>query len=110
MKRNIIKNKYIMINNIEFNVKGIIDNDFIKTLKFDSLECCYNRPSQAKTSIYYSWLNVISNNSDILCYGVGSYNCNIFTINSIVSMNDKSYYLHITPTKRECYEIVGMEV
>lgn len=106
MKRNIIKNKYIMINNVEFNVKGIIDNDFIKTLKFDSLEYCYNRPSQIKTSIYYNWYNIISSNSDILYYGVGSYNCNIFTINSIVNIDSKRYYLHITPTKRECYEVI----
>lgn len=108
MKRNIIKNKYIIIDNVEFNVKGIIDNDFIKTLKFDNLESCYNRPSQTKTSIYYNWYNIISNDSDILCYGIGSYNCNIFTINSIVNIDNKKYYLHITPSKRECYEVIEM--
>ena len=106
MKRNIIKNKYIIIDNVEFNVKGIVDNEFIKTLKFDNLESCYTRPSDTKTSIYYNWYNIISNDSDILEFGVGSYNCNIFTINSIVDMNDKKYYLHITPSKHECYEVL----
>lgn len=102
MKRN---NKYIMINNIEFNVKGTIDNDFIKTLKFDSLESCYTRPSQAKTSIYYSWYYTYLNNINIIKFGIGSYNSNIFTINSIVDIDGKRYYLHITPTKNECYEV-----
>jgi hypothetical protein len=110
MKRNIVKNKYIMINDIKFNVRGIVNNDFIKTLKFDNLERCYARPSDTKISIYHNWYNIILNDSDILCYGVGSYNCNIFTINSIIKLHNKKYYLHITPTKNECYEVVGMEV
>ena len=96
----------ININGREFDLKGVTTNEAIKGLKFDSLECCYNRPSQAKISIYYDWFNIISNASDIICYGVGSYNSNIFTINSIVDINDKRYYLHITPTKNECYEII----
>ena len=106
MKRNIIKNKYIMINNIKFNVRGIVDNEFIEALKFNSLESCYNKPSQAKTSIYYSWHYTYLDNIDIIKFGVGSYNCNIFTINSIVNIDNKKYYLHITPTKNECYEII----
>ena len=96
----------ININGREFDLKGVTTNEAIKDLKFDSLENCYNRPSQAKISIYYSWFNIISNASDILDFGVGSYNCNIFTINAIVNIDNKKYYLHITPTKNECYEII----
>ena len=96
----------ININGREFDLKGVVNNENIKGLKFDSLEHCYDRPSQAKTSIYYNWFNTIANASDILKFGVGSYNCNIFTINSIVDINDKRYYLHITPTKNECYEVI----
>ena len=102
-------NKNIIINNRTFNIKGIIDMRDLKDLKFDRLEDCYARPSQAKISVYNIWYNTIANDSDILYYGVGSYNCNIFTINSIVNMNDKRYYLHITPTRRECYEVVGID-
>ena len=101
------KNQIMKLGEEEFKIKGVINMQDLKGLKFDRLESCYNRPSQAKISIYYSWFNIISNNSDILCYGVGSYNCNIFTINSIVDINDKRYYLHITPTKNECCEVVG---
>ena len=101
------KNQIMKIGEEEFKFKGIINIQDLKGLKFDSLKSCYARPSQAKRSIYYNWFNDISNNSDILRFGVGSFNCNIFTINSIVDINDKRYYLHITPTKNECYEVIG---
>ena len=100
------KNQIMKLGEEEFKFKGVIDTQDLKGLKFDRLESCYNRPSQAKISIYYNWFNDISNASDILKFGVGSFNCNIFTINSIVDINDKRYYLHITPTKNECYEVV----
>ena len=101
-------NSSILMGDCNFNIKGIIDMRDVKGWKFDRLESCYARPSQAKTNIYYNWFNTISNASDILKFGVGSYNCNIFTINAIIDINDKRYYLHITPTKNECYEVVGM--
>ncbi len=107
MIKKIKTNKNIMINNETFNIKGIIRAQDLKGLKFDKLESCYNRPSQAKISIYNIWYNTISNNSNILDFGVGSYNCNVFTINSIIKLQNKKYYLHITPTKNECYEVVG---
>lgn len=109
MIKKIKTNKNIMIGDSTFKIKGIIDMQDLKGLKFDRLESCYTRPSQAKTSIFYNWFNTISNDSDILKFGVGSYNCNIFTINSIVDINDKRYYLHITPTKNECYEVVDID-
>lgn len=99
-------NKNIMIGDRTFNIKGIIDMKDLKGLKFDRLESCYARPSQAKVSVYNIWYNTIANDSDILDFGVGSYNCNIFTINAIVNIDNKKYYLHITPTKRECYEVI----
>lgn len=107
MKRNIKSNKYIIINDNKFNFKGIVDNEFIKSLKFNKLEYCYARPSNIKTSIYYNWYYTYLNNINILNFGVGSYNCNIFTINSIVNIDNKQYYLHITPTKNEYYEVVN---
>ena len=100
------KNQIMKLGEEEFKFKGVISEEDLKGLKFDRLESCYNRPSQAKTSIYYNWFNAISNASDILCYGVGSFNCNIFTINSIIELHNKKYYLHITPTKNECYEVI----
>lgn len=106
MIKKIKTNKTIMIGDNNFNIKGIIDMQDLKGLRFDSLEHCYARPSQSKISIYYNWFNAISNNSDILCYGVGSYNCNIFTINAFIELDNKKYYLHITPTKNECYEVI----
>lgn len=109
MIRKIKTNRNIMINNNTFNIKGIIDMQDLKGLKFDSLESCYARPSQAKISIYNIWYNTIANTSNILHFGVGSYNCHMFTINSIIKLHNKKYYLHITPTKNECYEVVGME-
>lgn len=106
MIKKIKTNKTIIIGNSDFNIKGIIDMQDLKDLKFDRLESCYARPSQAKTSIFYNWFNTISNDSDILKFGVGSYNCNIFTINAIIELQNKKYYLHITPTKNECYEVI----
>lgn len=102
-----IKNQIMKLGREEFNIKGVINMQDLKGLKFDRLESCYNRPSQAKISIYNIWYNTISNDSDILDFGVGSYNCNIFTINSIIKLHNKKYYLHITPTKNECYEVIG---
>lgn len=107
MKKDIKSNNYIMINKKEFNVKGIVDNKFINSLKFDRLENCYNKPSDTKISIYYSWYYTYLDNIYILEFGVGSYNTNIFTINSIVEIDNKQYYLHITPSKNECYEVVN---
>lgn len=109
MIRKIKTNRNIVIGDSDFNIKGTIDMQDLKDLRFDMLEHCYARPSQAKTSIYYNWFNTIANDSDILKFGVGSYNCNIFTINSIIDINDKRYYLHITPTKNECYEVVDID-
>lgn len=106
MIRKIKTNRTILIGDSNFNIKGIIDMQDLKDLKFDSLEYCYARPSQAKISIYYNWYNTIANNSNILSFGVGSYNSNIFTINAIIELHNKKYYLHITPTKNECYEII----
>ena len=60
----------ININGREFDLKGVISNEAIKGLKFDSLESCYNRPSQAKISIYYSWYYTYLENVDILKFGV----------------------------------------
>ena len=108
MIKKIKTNRTIMIGNETFDIKGIIDMQDLKGLKFDRLESCYARPSQAKTSIYYNWFNTIANNSNILSFGVGSYNCNIFTINAIIELHNKKYYLHITPTRNECYEVIGM--
>ena len=100
------KNQIIKLGNGDFKFKGVINTQDLKDLKFDRLESCYNRPSQAKISIYHTWYNTIANDSDILSFGVGSYNCNIFTINSIIKLHNKKYYLHITPTKNECYQVV----
>ena len=90
----------------EFKIKGVISKEDLKNKTFKGIYQCYAKPSQAKISIYNIWYNTITNDSDILCYGVGSYNCNIFTINSIIKLHNKKYYLHITPTKNECYEVV----
>ena len=100
------KNKMMKLGEEEFKIKGIINIQDLKGLKFDRFERCYSRPSQVKINIYNIWHNTISNNSDILDFGVGSYNCNIFTINSIIKLYNKKYYLHITPTKNECYEVI----
>ena len=102
------KNQIIKLGEEEFKLKGIIGIQDLKGLRFDKLESCYNRPSQAKISIYNSWYNTIANNSDILDFGVSSYNCNIFTINSIIKLQNKKYYLHITPVKNECYKVVEL--
>ena len=99
------KNQIIKLGEEEFKFKGVIDMQNLKGLKFYRLEGCYNRPSKAKISIYNRWYNIIANDSNILNFGVGSYNYNIFTINSITKLNNKKYYLHITPTKNECYEV-----
>lgn len=106
MIKKIKTNRTIMIGNQTFDIKGIIDMQDLKDLRFDKLESCYNRPSQAKINIYNTWYNTIANNSDILSFGVGSYNCNIFTINAIIKLHNKNYYLHITPTRNECYEVI----
>ena len=106
MIKKIKTNRNIIIGDSNFNIKGIIDMQDLKDLRFDRLESCYNRPSQTKTNIYYNWYNTIANDSNILDFGVGSYNCNIFTINAIIELQNKKYYLYITPTRNECYEVI----
>ena len=100
------KNQIMKLGEEEFKFKGVINMQDLKGLKFDRLESCYNRPSQAKISIYNTWYNTITNDSDILCFGVGSHNCNIFTINSIIKLHNKKYYIYITKTRQEIYEVI----
>jgi len=66
---------------------------------YNALYECYNRPSEAKTNIYYKYLKLIDENSDdVINYGIGSYNSMIITLEAIIKKDDKKYYLYITPS------------
>ena len=90
--------KYLSIDGITFTItRGIINNPRCSTR---TLKDCYGKPSSRKIAIFNSWFEWAVNN-DVKCFGISSYNTNIFTLNGIIEYNGDKYYMYITPTRRE---------
>lgn len=65
---------------------------------------CYSKPSSKKVSIYNEWLHWAINNN-VIYFGVASYNCNIFTLQGIITIDDDDYLVYITPSYNTLYPI-----
>ena len=67
-----------------------------------TLKECYTKPSATKQEIFNEWLKW-SEENNVQCFGVCSYNTNIFTLDGLIKINDTLYYLYITPSRKELY-------
>ena len=96
----------MMLGNETFNLKKFVKSEDIEGLRYDSIFTCYARPSYIKVNIYNHYYDVLRDNTDeIIKYGVGGYNCFMFTINAIVKINGVKYYVYITKTRNEIHVI-----
>ena len=97
------KEKTITINGVKFEkVKGGVNN--INTNLKDIYQC-YDRPSQAKISIFKEWVEY-AREVGASNWGIASYNANIFTFDFMFSYNDVVYYAHITPSHNYICEVM----
>ena len=96
------KEKYVEIEGVKFEkVRGSVNhNTNLKTL-YEA----YERPSQAKVSIYNKWVEY-AKKVDANNYGIASFNCMMFTFDFMFSFNDVIYYAHITPSNNYLYEVI----
>ena len=98
-----MKKEKILINGVEFEkVRGSV-NDINTNLK--DIYQCYDRPSQAKVSIYNDWCD-FAKKVDASNWGIASYNANIFTFDFCFKYEDKKYYAHITPCHNYICEVM----
>lgn len=101
------KNQTIILGNEDFKYKGVISKEDLKYKSFKGLYECYNRPSDTKTRIYIEWSSRIYDLGNMLKFGINGYNCHMFTLHSILKVDTKDYYIYITKTRQEIYEIEG---
>ena len=102
------KNQVIILGNEEFKFKGVISREDLKDKTFRGIYQCYTKPSTAKIKIFLEWASKIYDiDNDFLKFGISSYNVNMFTLHSILKVDNKSYYIYITKTRQEIYEIEG---
>lgn len=66
---------------------------------------CYKRPSEAKREIYEYWL-LWACRSGVKNFGIESYNSMMFTLSGKIEIKGKKYWLYITKTRQELFEIV----
>lgn len=101
------KNQIMKLGEEEFKFKGVISEEDLKNKTFKGIYQCYTKPSKIKINIFLEWVSKIYDiDNNFLKFGIDSYNTNIFTLHSILKIDNKKYYLHITPTKNECYEVI----
>lgn len=69
---------------------------------YKSIYECYDRPSITKANIYTYWKNILSANcDDVIYYGIDSYNGWMFTLHSLIKIDNKLCYVYITKTRQE---------
>lgn len=94
------------IGNEEFKIKGTMLHSTAISKIYDDFDKCYSRPSDDKKKINKYWYELLCNNCDsVLDYGVCGYNCHLFSLNAIIKIKNKMYYVYITKTKQEIYEL-----
>ena len=98
--------KIIKIGNDEFEYKGTMSKDYAYNQNYKRLENCYDRPSKYKVNIYNEWFSDLFENTNVVYYGVKSYNAHLIVLNAIVKFKDKLYYLDIHKSKNEIYELL----
>lgn len=99
-------NKIIKIGNEDFKLKNkIMNNEDTYYLSFSDIYECYKKPSSIKVRVYNYYRDLLYNNCEVIKYGVKGYNCNMFSLNAIVKIEEEYYYIYITKTKNEIYKI-----
>ena len=100
------KLKVMNIGNEDFTLKNkILNQNDIYWCSYNDIYECYSRPSNEKVNIYNYWRDLIYNNCEVVNYGIRGYNCNMFSLNAIVRIEEEYYYIYITKTKNEIYKI-----
>lgn len=96
--------KIIELNNVDFELGKPINGQ--PSINTRSIWDCYDKPSKIKEEIYEEWRNWFVRDCDSYLFGVCSYNGHFFTINGLITVNEKTYYLVITRSHNRAYEIV----
>lgn len=101
------ENQIMKLGEEEFKIKGVINKEDLKNKTFKGIYQCYDRPSKTKINIFLEWVSKIYDiDNNFLKFGIDSYNCNMFTLHSILKIDNKKYYIHITKTRQEIYEVI----
>ena len=101
------ENQIMKLGNEEFKFKGVISKEDLKNKTFKSIYQCYTKPSKIKIEIFLEWVSKVYDiDNNFLKFGIDSYNWNMFTLHSILKINNKNYYVHITKTRQEIYEVI----
>lgn len=99
-------NRIINIGNENFKLIKDIKIEDIKNRDYKHIYSCYDRPSNTKISIFNKWYDILLNNCNVIFYGICSYNCNMFSLNAIIEIENQKYYIYITKTRQEIYKII----
>ena len=84
----------------------LLKNDLYIRGNYDGLYDCYNRPSGRKAYIFDYYRRLLENNADrVIRYGIGSYNCNIITLEADIIKDGIKYYVYITPSYNYIMEL-----
>lgn len=94
------------IGNEYFTIKKDLKMEDVYKSRYEDLENCYGRPSSIKIRINNYWRDTIYSNCKVIRYGVCGYNCNMFSLNAIVEIDNNMYYLYITKTRNEIHKII----
>lgn len=97
--------KTMTINGVDFEVLKPFKQGAEKIVYYSNrtLTDCYERPSQAKRSIYHWWeewyysLPIIDIDINATSFGVHSFNSMMFTLTFPITINGKQYHCYITP-------------
>ena len=101
------KNQIMKLGEEEFKFNGVIIKENLKNKTFKSIYQCYTKHRKIKINIFLEWVSKIYDiDNNFLIFGIDSYNCNMFTLHSILKIDNKNYYVHITKTKQEIYEVI----
>ena len=97
--------KHLTLGEIEFRQCKPIHRDEI-TVKETTLYDCYGRYSERKREIWEWWKRNIYGIDPSAMVWVSSHNCNFFTIQAIIQVTDKLYFLEITSTRNDIHAIL----
>lgn len=101
--------KYIEFNKESFEVKKV-KSELHPITQVRSLDDCYEKPSNAKRSIYNYWLSWYMTDNDnfiLKHFTINSYNTNMFTLKCDVYGRAENFIgqIYITKTRQEFWTI-----
>lgn len=95
--------KMLELNSVDFEVGRTMHA--IPSISRRTIWDCYSNPSDTKEEIYEDWKRWFIKDCDSLSFGVKSYNCNFFTIEGLITVDDQMYYIYITRAHNRAYPI-----